>query len=359
MKTMNKALLAVLLSVMASVALAADSILRPDHPEEYVVREGDTLWGIATMFLTDAWLWPEIWYINPDIENPHLIYPGDTVYLTMIDGKPRLTVDRGLAARTEKLSPAQPVRQGDRYMKVEPRVRSRPITSSIPAIPLDQVASLLQTGRIVERDTLETAPHILAGKADRLIFGPGDEFYARGEWTDNQSVYGIFRPGVVYVDPETREVLGYEAIEVGAAAVEERTSDVYTMSLMNVKQDVRIGDRLLPTEERRLESTFYPAAPDETVDGVIMTILGGLSRVGRNDVVAVNRGARDGLEVGNVLAIHKAGAVVRDTVAGERVRLPSERAGLMMIFRTFDRMAYGLILQTREPLRVGDIVQNP
>lgn len=352
-------LLALVLGSMTSMAMAADSILRPDHPDEYSVQDGDTLWGIASMFLTDAWMWPEIWYVNPDIENPHLIYPGDTVFLTMIDGEPRLTVERGVAARTDKLSPAQPIREGDRYLKVEPRVRSRPITSSIPAIPLDSVASLLTTGRIVARNTLAEAPHILAGKADRLVFGPGDEFYARGNWQDDSPVYGIFRPGEVYVDPDTREVLGYEAIEVGSAAVEERTNDVYTMSLLAVKQDVRIGDRLLPTEQRRLESTFYPAAPSVDVDGVIMTILGGLSRVGRNDVVALNRGADDGLVVGNVLAIHKAGNIVRDTVAGERVRLPSERAGLMMIFRTFDRMSYGLVLQTREPLRVGDLVQNP
>lgn len=356
---MKKVLLAAILTLALGQTFAQDSILRPDHPDEYAVREGDTLWGIASMFLTDAWLWPEIWYVNPEIKDPHLIFPGDTIVLMMIDGEPRLTLERGVAGRTTKLSPGQPIREGERYLRVEPRVRSRPITSSIPAIPLDSVAPLLTTGRIVERDTLDRAPHILAGKADRLVFGPGDEFYARGNWVDNSTVFGIFRPGEVYVDPDTREVLGYEAIEVGAASVEERADDIYTMSLMNVKQDVRVGDRLLPTEERRLESTFYPAAPGDDIDGVIMTILGGLSRVGRNDVVAINRGERDGLEVGHVLAVHKAGAVVRDAIARERVQLPSERAGLMMVFRTFDRMAYGLILQTTQPLVVGDLVQNP
>ncbi|MDZ7686773.1 MAG: hypothetical protein U5O39_18900 [Gammaproteobacteria bacterium] len=220
------------------------------------------------------------------------------------------------------------------------------------------MASLIMTGRIVAQDTLENAPHILAGKADRLIFGPGDEFYARGNWPDDSGAYGIFRPDV-YVDPETREVLGFEAIEVGAATVEERDGNVYTMSLTNVRREVAVGDRLLPTEERRLEPTFYPSAPTGQIDGLVMTILGGVSRVGPNGVVAVNRGARDDLAVGNILAIHKAGAIVRDSIAGERVRLPSERVGLMMIFRTFERMSYGLVLQTREPLRVGDIVQNP
>lgn len=338
---------------------AEDSILRPGHPERYTVQEGDTLWDIASMFLTDAWMWPEIWYVNPEIDNPHLIFPGDTIVLQMMDGEPRLALQRGEAGRTTRLSP-QEVRQGDRYMRVDPQVRSSPLRSAIPAIPLDSIASLLTTGRIVEQHTLKEAPHILAGTADRLIFGPGDAFYARGDWEDTKtSAYGIFREGEVYRDPETREVLGFEAIEVGSAAVEARRDDVYTMMLTAVKQDVRIGDKLLPTEERRVESTFFPSAPTEKVEGVIMTVLGGVTQVGRNDVVAINRGREHGLDVGNVLAIYKDGVVVRDRVNRERVKLPSERAGILMIFRSFDRMSYGLVLQTEEPLRVGDIVQNP
>jgi nucleoid-associated protein YgaU len=332
----------------------AEDILRPDHPDRYVVRDGDTLWDIANMFLTDAWKWQEIWYVNPKIENPHLIFPGDNVVLSYVDGQPQLMLERGDGADS-----VQRIRTGDRNVKLIPRVRSRAVSSSIPAIPLDAIASLLTTGRIVEQYTLVDAPHILAGTADRLIFGPGDEFYARGNWQDGTSVYGIFREGVVYQDPETREVLGFEAIEVGSATVEAREGDVYTLTLTSVKQDVRIGDRLLPTEERRVESTFFPSAPTEPVKGVIMTVLGGVTQVGRNDVVAVNRGRLQGVDVGNVLAIYKSGNIARDRVNRERVRLPSERAGLMMVFRSFDKMAYGLVLETEEPLRVGDVVQKP
>ncbi len=356
---MRKFLLAVVVVLAWGQSLAADSILRPNHPDRYTVQQGDTLWDIASKFLTDAWLWPEIWHVNPSIENPHLIYPGDTISLSYVDGAPQLTLERGLAGRTEKLSPGQPVFSGDRNKKVEPRVRSQPLASAIPAIPLDAIASLLTTGRIVEADTLAAAPHILAGTADRLIFGPGDGFYARGDWQGESTVYGIFRAGEIYRDPETREILGYEAIEVGAASVEARHGDVYTMALTSVKQDVRIGDRLLPTEERRVESTFYPSAPAEDVSGVIMTVLGGVTQVGRNDVVAINRGTKDGLEVGHVLAISKSGNVVRDRVFRDQVKLPMERAGLMMVFRTFEKMSYGLVLQTEEPLRVGDVVQKP
>ncbi|HIG42119.1 MAG: LysM domain-containing protein [bacterium] len=357
---MRKILLAVVfVLVVIQSTLAATSILRPDHPDRYTVKKGDTLWDISSMFLADAWLWPEIWHINPDIENPHLIFPGDVIILRFVDGKPQLIVDRGDEARTVKLSP-QPERGEGRDVKVQPNIRSSNLNSAISAIPLDAISSLLTTGRIVERDTLENAPHLLAGKSDRLIFGPGDGFYARGDWPEEQpSVFGIYRKGEVYVDPETGEILGYEAREVGTAAVDKREDDLYTLTLTAVKEDVRIGDRLLPTEERRLESTFFPSSPARETKGVIMTVMGGVTQVGRYDVVAINRGLQDDLDVGNVLAIHKRGAIVRDEVYRDRVQLPSERAGILMIFRAFEKMSYGLVLETEEPLRVGDIVQNP
>ncbi len=192
-----------------------------------------------------------------------------------------------------------------------------------------------------------------------MLFGPGDGFYARGNWTSGTSVYGVFREGAVYQDPENREVLGFEAREVGLARVTDRQNDLYTMEVLGVKQDVRIGDRLLPTEERRVQSTFHPVAPDQTVEGEIMTVMGGVTQVGRHDVVAINRGLTDGLVVGSVLAIHKRGDVVRDERNRDRIQLPIERAGILMVFRLFERMAYGLVLETEEPLRVGDIVTNP
>lgn len=360
-RPMKTTLVALLLSfALIGTAQAADSILRPDHPDKYTVKAGDSLWDIASMFLTDAWLWPEIWQINPDIDNPHLIYPGDVITLVYVDGQPQLAVARGKESRTVKLSPSQPVASGDRNLKLEPKIRVSPLTSAIPAIPLDAIAPLLTTGRIVEEDTLELAPYILAGTSDRLIFGPGDEFYARGEnWAEGTSVFGLFRQGEVYLDPETKEVLGYEAREVGTATVEDRNGDVYTLKLTAVKEDVRIGDRLLPTEERRVESTFYPTAPRTEVNGIIMTVLGGVTQVGRNDVVAINRGEQDGVAVGDVLAIYKSGKMIRDRIAREKVQLPPERAGLLMLFRTFEKMSYGLVLRTEEPLKVGDNVQNP
>lgn len=335
------------------------SLLRDGHPDQYEVKEGDTLWGIASMFLKDPWNWPEIWHVNPSIDNPHLIYPGDEIFLKFVGGDPLLTLQRGPGERTYKLSPTQRVRQGDRYEKVEPAVRISPLDSAIPAIPLDAVSSLMTTGRIVEEDTLAMAPRILAGRSERLIFGPGDQFYGRGNWDEDTSVYGIFREGNIYQDPETGEILGYEAIEVGMARAIDRADDIVTFELTSVQEDVRLGDRLMPTEERRVESTFYPLPPRQQVEGIIMTVLGGVTQVGRNDVVVINRGLNAGVDVGTVLAIAKKGATVKDRVYGDVVELPTERAGILMVFRSFEKMAYGLVLQTTEPLRIGDVVRNP
>ena len=343
-----------------SAAMSAEySLLREGHPDSYQVKEGDTLWGIAAMFLVDPWHWPEIWQVNLDIDNPHLIYPGDEIILKYVGMAPQLAVRRGPGGRSYKLKPEQRVWHSDRYEKLEPRVRIEPLSGAIPAIPLDAVASLISTGRIVEEETLELAPRILSGKSERLIFGPGDQFYARGTWQEETSVYGIFRPGNAYVDPETEEILGFEAIEVGLAKVIDRDGDLVTFTIISVQEDVRIGDRLMRTEERRVESTFYPTPPDMEIQGVIMNVLGGVTQVGRNDVVVINRGINSGLDVGNVLAIANKGALVRDRFEGQSVQLPTERAGILMVFRAFEKMAYGLVLQTTEPLRVGDVVRTP
>jgi len=352
---MRKILIAVALSfILVQGSFAADSLLKPDHPDSYIVKQGDTLWDISSMFLSDAWRWPEIWEVNPSIDDPHLIFPGDEIVLRYVDGKPQLSISRGDEGRTIRLTP-----EANPNTKLSPKVRAEPLTSSIPAIPLGAIAGLLNTGRIVGPDTLQNAPHILAGESERLVFGPGDDFYARGQWESGTSVYGIFRSGEVYQDPVTREVLGFEAREMGVARVLRRADDLYTMRLTSIKEDVRIGDRLLATEERRVESMFYPASPDQQVDGVVMNLLGGATLIGKNQVVAVNRGQINGLEVGHVLAIYKAGKIVRDEVRREQVSLPAERIGLLMVFRTFEKMSYGLVLQTDEPVRVGDKLQNP
>lgn len=354
MRTVRRWLLALTLGLGVTAAAATDDIsqyLRPDHPDVYTVVKGDTLWDISGRFLERPWLWPELWRVNPQIENPHLIYPGDRIALVWVDGQPQLHLERGDAGRTVRLTPSN-------TDKLSPQIRSTPLESAIPAIRLDAIQGFLVQNRVVQPGELDAAPYVVQGESERIVVGGGDRLYVRGTLPDSES-FSIVRKGPLYVDPESSEVLGREATYIGLGQAVSQEAGIATMLVNNTREEVQIGDRILPTEERRLESTFFPSAPATPVDGQIISVFGGVTQVGQFDVVVINRGDREGIESGNVLAIYKRGALARDRVANETIRLPSERAGLLMIFRTFEKLSYGLVLETERPLAVFDQVRNP
>ncbi|MEM7000489.1 MAG: LysM peptidoglycan-binding domain-containing protein [Pseudomonadota bacterium] len=353
-------LLAIAFISVLPLSLHADTdgigkYLRADHPDVYTVVKGDTLWDISGEFLSRPWLWPEIWQINPQIENPHLIYPGDEIALVFVDGQPRLSLRRGDAGRTVRMSPGN-------AETLQPKIRAVPLETAIPAISLDAIQGFLVQNRVVEPTLLDAAPYVLDGEGERLILGAGDRVYVRGSLVDSEA-YNIVREGPLYVDPETREVLGQEATYIGLGQATAQSSDngveIATLRVTSTREEVQIGDRVLPTEERRLDATFFPSSPNEDIRGFIISVFGGVTQVGQYDVVVVNRGIRDSLKVGDVLSIHRRGALARDRIAKETVRLPSERAGLLMVFRTFEKLSYALVLNTERPLAVGDEVRNP
>ena len=342
------------MSISLSMGAYAEDLkqyLKPGHPEVYTVVKGDTLWDISGTFLSQPWLWPEIWQINPQIENPHLIYPGDQIALVYVDGQPRLQLRRGDAGRTMRLTPSDTV-------SLEPEVRATPLESAIPAISLDAIQGFLVDNRVVENGVLEASPYVVQGADERLVLGAGDRIYIRGDLENNES-YNIVRKGPLYVDPDTDEVLGREATYIGLGTSVAQERDISTMSISSTREEVQIGDRVLPTQERRVDSSFYPSAPTERIEGQIISVFSGVTQVGQYDVVVINRGEREGLEVGNVMAIYRRGALARDRFANETIRLPSERAGLLMVFRTFEKLSYGLVLITERPLAVYDEVRNP
>ncbi len=316
--------------------------LRSDHPERYTVVKGDTLWDISARFLNNPWYWPEIWHVNPQVKNPHLIYPGDRLALVYIDGKPRVTKVASNNRGVEKLSP---------------KVRSEPIDTPIPAIPLDAISSFLTDTRIVSVEEISTAPYVLEGEDGRIVTGAGDKVYARGEKPADS--VGVFRRSTEFRDPETGEFLGLEARSVARGEITRVNGDVLTMELKQSSEEVRIGDRLLEGEERRITTSFVPSAPDSEIEGQMIAVDGGVTQIGQYNVVAINRGDREGLEPGNVMAVLKSGNVVRDPVTDELIELPSERAGLLMVFQVYEKMSYGLVLQATRPLSVGDKVTNP
>ncbi len=327
---------------VASQVFAAE--LNPDHPDRYTVVKGDTLWDISERFLKSPWLWPEVWHANPQIANPHLIYPGDVIGLIYIDGKPRIT--------TLKAGPNNGV------VKLSPKIRSTPISTAIPTIPLDAISSFLSQNRVVTPEEMEAAPYVLIGKEQHLITGAGDTVFARGD-TEGAEKLGIYRTGETYVDPDTNEFLGLEAKSIATGSVAAINGEVISLDVLRSSQELRQGDRLLPTEDRVINSTFTPSKPEGDVRGQMIAVDAGVGNIGQYNVVVINRGEREGIKEGNVLAIYKNGGSVRDPYTREQIELPSERAGLMMVFRVFEKLSYGLILQATRPLAIMDEVRTP
>ncbi len=352
-KTIRLAGLGLVACVLAVASNAAEDLsryLKDGHPEVYTVVKGDTLWDISGKFLERPWLWPEIWRVNPQINNPHLIYPGDRIRLVYVEGQPQLVLERGEAGRTVRLSPGTD--------KLSPKVRYEPLESAIPTIRLDAIQAFLVQNRIVAPSVLNNAPYVVQGDSERLVLGAGDRLYVRGVLPESES-FNVVRTGPLYVDPDTQEVLGREATYIGLGQAVAQDDDIATMYMTDTREEVQIGDRVLPTEERRVDSTFFPSAPEGEVRGQIISVFGGVSQVGQFDVVVINRGEREGVAVGNVMAIYKKGALARDRIANETIRLPSERAGLLMVFRTFEKLSYGLVMMTERPLAIYDEVRNP
>ncbi|WP_027329812.1 LysM peptidoglycan-binding domain-containing protein [Marinimicrobium agarilyticum] len=344
---MKKLMLGLLLAPLLAVwSWAEDAAFRSDHPDEYIVEKGDTLWDISNTFLNSPWLWPEIWHVNQQIENPHLIYPGDVIYLVYVDGEPRLTMDR-------------PVKLAPGTTKLSPSVRVLPEDEAISTIPLDRVNAFLSRSRIVTDEALEAAPYMLAGPEKRLIVAEGDYAYARGDIDEDVANYGVYRREEAYTDPVTGEYLGTHAMNIGTVNTGTVEGDITKVQVLRSREELRMGDRLLPSEERTIEPNFYPSAPDDEINGLIMAVEGGVSQVGKLDVIMVNKGEREGLLVGNVLAVYKRGETTRDPVTGESVTLPDERAGLVMVFRTFEKMSLALVLEAERPLAVNDKLLNP
>lgn len=350
---MKKILLALAAAFLVSLfSWAQDPLLKQGHPDEYTVKKGDTLWDISATFLNSPWLWPEIWHVNPQIENPHLIFPGDLIKLIYLDGQPRLTVERTL-----KMVPGASGING--ATKLSPSIRVQQADEAISAIPLDKIDAFLSRSRIVEPGVLEAAPYMLAGEQQHVIVGAGDQAYARGTFDSNYSNYGVYRKGQVFKDPVTKELLGVFAQGIGTVAIESIDGEIAKLDVVRTYEEIRIGDQLLPSEDRAVDSMFYPSAPDSDINAQIIAVEGGVTQVGKFNVVIINRGEREGMQIGNVLAIYKAGEVVRDRVKGGKVVLPDERAGLLMVFRTFEKVSFGLVLEADRALAVNDKVRNP
>ena len=341
----------------AAMASGGTPTLAPNAPDSYVVKRGDTLWGIAKVFLRDPWFWPEIWQVNKQIQNPHLIYPGDTLRLVYIDGRPRVTLQRGTMER------------GD-AARVLPRVRSEPLESAVTTIPYATVAAFMSKPSVLANEQIKGAPYVFSARGNHVVISNGDTLYARGfeSPAETGTHYNVIRVGDPLRDPDDNRIVGYDGIFTGSGHV-TRSGDPATLIMTESSRETVPGDKLFAGGVD-VPLDFIPSSPKVKINGRIMAVSDGVTVIGQYQVVVINRGARDGLAPGNVLGVFGLGGYVRDTVnkgylggmsrlGAKNVRLPDERTGTFMVFKTFDQISYGLIMEAKDIIRVQDLVGNP
>jgi hypothetical protein len=335
----------------ASEAPAGRVALNPNAPESYVVKRGDTLWGIAKVFLRDPWYWPEIWQVNPQVHNPHLIYPGDTLRLVYIEGRPTIMLQRGDSVR------------------VVPRVRSEPLESAITSIPYETVAAFMSKPSVLTKEQIQDAPYVLATRDLHVAMSDGDTIYARGFTSPVApgTHYNVVHVGDALIDPDDHRVVGYDGVFTGAGHI-TRGGDPTTLLMTESTRETEPGDKLFAGGVD-VPLDFIPSAPKTKTSGRIMAVSNGVTVIGQYEVVVINRGASDGLMPGNVLAVYENGQTIEDNanrgflsvahLGTKKVHLPDERTGTFMVFKTFDHLSYGLIMEATNVIRVGDRVENP
>ena len=383
---MFRHIITLLMFCCISLHLNAEEIsLKNKHPDRHVVVKGDTLWGISGKFLKDPWQWPKVWKLNrAQIKNPHLIYPGDVVFLDMSNGSPQLRLLR----ETVTLQPGA---------VEEPLERT-----AISTIPLNVIGPFLSQPLIIEKDQLTTSPRIIAGQDNRVVLSPGTRVYINKIEEGDGIDWYVYRPGDNLVDPDTKEILGVEATYLGDAKI-TKYGEPASADIVKAKEEIFTKDRLVPSGDEVI-TNFVPHAPETQISGRIINIYGGVAEAGPESIVSISRGSADGIEVGHVLAINRYGRVLKDpepqkekeTVSKPKlkelnfdvtrdaegkpivnfkkepekargelilepgmIKLPDERVGLLMVFRVFERVSYALVMQATQPINELDSVNTP
>jgi hypothetical protein len=354
----------------------APLVLKADAPDRYVVVPGDTLWGISTRYTDSPWRWPELWGMNREqIQNPHLIYPGMVLLLDRargtlsIAGAPSGAQSGGPAGPAASGAPAGPAASGappSGTARLAPRARAESLAEdAIPSIPPSAIEPFLSRPLVIEPDGLDKAPTIVATEKDRVILAAGNTAYVRGIAQAGEETWYVYRQGAPLVDPDTERTLAYEAIYLGTAQV-TRAGNPATVVLTSAVQEVNAGDKLVAAGPAQALS-YAPHAPSAQLRGRVIRIYGSVGRVGEAgplQIISINRGRADGVEVGHVLALHSLGGTVRDTTKGSGARdalikLPDEPAGLSFVFRVFDRVSYALVMHVTRPISPLDVVRTP
>jgi LysM domain len=362
-----------MVSFFISINTWADEIqVNPAHPEQYTVVKGDTLWELSGKFLNHPWQWPELWSNNSQIKNPHLIYPGDTIYFSIVNGSPQLSLSRN---EQQAHSPTdstcvlseEDVKNGrtdfalSEEGKLLPCIRETLIKQAIELIPAESIAQFLTSPKVVAENELSKAPYVVDFAGEHLVAGAGDRLYVRSITQPGNLLYTVYRTGDTYVSPETGEILGYEAKYIADTTLQQ-TGDPATLSITKSDSEVRKGDRVMPKTDEEVTLNYFPRPPEKSIKGSIISVLGGVSQIGLYNVVVIDKGAKDGLLAGHELAIYQHGNSINDpysSIKNDVVKLPDEIAGTLMVFRPFERVSYALVMKATQALHILDKVQTP
>jgi hypothetical protein len=356
-------------AAMAEVSGTSMSVpLAENAPERYVVKKGDTLWDIAGVFLRDPFFWPEIWFVNPEIANPHLIYPGDVLFLSYVDGKPRVALEQAGAVR------------------LSPEVRSQPLRDAIRAIPYDLLMDFVGRPTLLDSDQVRDAPYVVGMRDLHMLGSTANEIYGKGLGKPGPGArFNVVNVGEELRDPDDGDLLGYmghwagvgEVIQTSGAVVpgrrsvfkSEREEELTHLRVLETGREIMQGDKLFPAVIEVGEDFRLAMPENEDLLGQVIAVVDGVSVAGKYQVVALNRGQRQGLRAGDALGVFYRGELVRDrynrqnwsafTANYDAVRLPDERSATVMVFRVYERMSYALVMQSTQVIRVGDFVANP
>ena len=327
-------------------------------PHVYVVKKGDTLWDISGKFLSKPWRWPEIWASNKHVKNPHWIYPGDRLLLCSLNGKPLIGKDEGDGCDGIIR------RYTGGGTTLRPQVRIEALNNSVPVIPLAHIQQWLERSSVLPADAIANTPYILGTADNRVLAGKGQSVYVRGQGLENGQRYGVYREGEPYIvvdEQGKKHNLGVELLQVASGVAVRNENDITTVELTDsYNGEVRRGDRVMLEQEAMLPTLFYPIDAKQVRDGgKVIRVLGSIGTAAKNGVVTVDRGTADGVEIGQVFSTYQEGEIVQDPKTKEKVKLPGQYVGSLMIFKSFDRISYAYVLESELPIKVGSNIQPP
>jgi LysM domain len=371
-RTLAGIIVALLLNLAAWALPPVEVAVNPNHPDQYTVVHGDTLWDISGKFLNYPSQWPELWSWNPQIKNPHLIYPGDTLYFSIVNGKPRLSFspdsETGTLGSGNCVLSEEDIHSGKTNFalapdngKLSPCIRQTSNKDAIDIIPSENITKFLSSPRVVGPNDLNLAPYVVDFAGEHMLAATGDKLYVRTILEPETKTYTVYRPGATYKSADTGEILGYEASYVAEGSVEQ-PGDPATVAIDKAKIEILIGDRLMPKQEEQLVLNYFPRPPEQSIKGSIISVMDGVTQIAKYNVVVLDKGVRDGLLPGHELDIFKRGRTTLDSNSANRndwVKLPNELAGKLMVFRVFDRVSYALIMKATQAVHVLDKVQTP